>query len=173
MKEEAFIGIGSNLGDRLVNCREALRRLDATPGLKVLRLSAFYETEPVQAEGGWFVNGVALLETSLDPFGLLRILKGIEVEMGRPINHGPGTPRTIDLDLLLYGPLILQTPELVLPHPRMHERRFVLLPLAEIAPQVWHPLLKRTAQELLLGLRDASQVRLLPTAEASTGMHGG
>lgn len=167
MKEEVVIGIGSNLGDRLGNCLKAIQRLDAHPDLEVLEVSSFYETEPVGAEGGWFVNAVALLETSLDPFELLTLLKGIEGVMGRPEAHGRGTPRTIDLDLLLYGRAILQTPELVIPHPRMHERRFVLLPLCEIAPKVKHPLLNRTAEELLLTLRDPSRVRLFPVAQAS------
>ncbi|MBI3990159.1 MAG: 2-amino-4-hydroxy-6-hydroxymethyldihydropteridine diphosphokinase [candidate division NC10 bacterium] len=167
MKEEVVIGIGSNLGDRPGNCVKAIQRLDAHPDLEVLKVSSFYETEPVDAEGGWFVNAVALLETSLDPFWLLTLFKGIEREMGRPEAHRRGTPRTIDLDLLLYGRRMIQTKELVIPHPRMHKRRFVLLPLYEIAPKVEHPLLKRTAEELLLTLQDPSRVRLLPMAHTT------
>lgn len=161
MGEEVFIGIGSNLGDRLGNCRLAVQRLQAHPGLEVRKVSSGYETEPVDAEGGWFVNGVVMAEASFDPFELLAVLKGIEREMGRPTLEKRGEPRTIDLDILLYGQAVIETPSLIIPHPRMHERRFVLLPLREIAPRVRHPLLKLTAEELLLHLCDPHRVKRL------------
>lgn len=158
---EAFIGIGSNLGDRVENCLKALQMLQHQPGITLIKVSSFYETEPVEVEGGWFVNGAVKIETSLGPRELLSVLQEIEGRLGRSPRRERGEPRTIDLDILLYDRLVVESPDLVIPHPRMHERRFVLLPLSEIAGEAKHPVLNRTAEELLHQLQDSYQVRRL------------
>lgn len=154
----AYISIGSNLGDRLGYIREAKRKLEQSQEIVIRRASSVYETEPVgycvkgQGSGGdeqpWFLNMVTELETTLKPLSLLELLLGIENRMGRKRNKKHG-PRNIDLDLLLYDDVILDSDKLTLPHPRMHRRKFVLVPLAEIAPTVVHPSLKKTVEELL------------------------
>jgi len=150
----AAIALGSNLpsrfGDPAANLREALRRLVDLG--EVTAVSSFRETEPVgYTDQPRFVNAAALLETDLSPLDLLHGLLGIEQAMGRvrAADTPPKGPRIIDLDLLLYGELILNDPELILPHPALHERRFVLEPLAEIAPEMQHPILHRSINELL------------------------
>jgi len=135
----AFIGLGSNLGDREETLRKAISRLQETPGLRVLRISSLRETDPEGfSDQPRFLNGVAELETDLDPRSLLQILLSIEQTLGRvrPPHLPPGGPRTIDLDLLLYDRLTLNEPDLILPHPRMLQREFVLTPLAELAPEL-------------------------------------
>ncbi|HSU18258.1 MAG TPA: 2-amino-4-hydroxy-6-hydroxymethyldihydropteridine diphosphokinase [Acidobacteriaceae bacterium] len=150
----AAIALGSNLpsrfGDPAANLREALRRLVDLG--EVTAVSSFRETAPVgYTDQPRFVNAAALLETDLSPLDLLHGLLGIEQAMGRvrAADTPPKGPRIIDLDLLLYGELILNDPELILPHPALHERRFVLEPLAEIAPEMQHPILHRSINELL------------------------
>jgi 2-amino-4-hydroxy-6-hydroxymethyldihydropteridine diphosphokinase len=138
----AFIGLGSNLGDREVNLREALKRLTDIPGTRVLRQSSFIETEPVDAPpgSGQFLNGVAMVQTFLDPRRLLDELLQIERDLGRDRQGQPrNAPRTLDLDLLLYGDQVINEPDLQVPHPRMHEREFVLWPLLQIASKVKDP----------------------------------
>ncbi len=150
MTVQAFIGIGSNLGDRLANCRAALDRLALLPGTTLTRVSPLFESEPREGvEGGLFLNGVAELATLLSPRELLGQLQGIEAALGRPPDHLPGTARRIDLDLLLYGESVMDEPDLTIPHPRMAARRFVLAPLTALAPAVRHPVLGLTAAELL------------------------
>ena len=127
------LGLGSNLGDREGNIRSALARLAAQPGIRVDKVSSLYETEPVGfADQPDFLNAVALLSTALSPRELLAVCLGIERELGRKRGKRWG-PRTIDIDLILYNDVVLVTAELTLPHPRFHERCFVLVPLAEIA----------------------------------------
>ena len=145
-----YIGIGSNLGDRHSSCEESVKRIRELKDVKVTAVSSFYETSPV---GGppqpMYINGVIRLETQTGPAELLADLKNIEKIMGRRDAALRDLPRTIDLDVLLYGDSIIETKELKVPHPRMHERFFVLKGLAEVAPDVIHPVLKKTAGELL------------------------
>jgi 2-amino-4-hydroxy-6-hydroxymethyldihydropteridine diphosphokinase len=154
----AWIGIGSNLGDRTAACARAMAALDGLPGTRVVRVSSLYLTEPVGLGGcEWFVNAVAEVSTALDPGDLLEGLLSIERAEGRERAVQP-TPRTLDLDLLDAGGQRSHGPRLTLPHPRMHLRRFQLEPLAEIAPEWKHPLLNRTARELLDALEDAARI---------------
>jgi 2-amino-4-hydroxy-6-hydroxymethyldihydropteridine diphosphokinase len=152
----AAVALGSNLssefGGREANLREALRRMETLA--RVSAVSSFHDTAPVgYTEQPRFLNAAALVETELPPLELMRGLLEIERQMGRDrATAPPKGPRVIDLDLLLYGEEVLQTAELVLPHPAMHEREFVLAPLAEIAPEMRHPVLRRSVKELLAGL---------------------
>jgi 2-amino-4-hydroxy-6-hydroxymethyldihydropteridine diphosphokinase len=148
----AAIALGSNLGGRDANLHEALRRLAALGS--VTAVSGFHDTEPVgYLDQPRFLNAAALLETALEPLDLLHALLAIELEMGRDRASAPAKgPRVIDLDLLLCGDVVMDTKELVLPHPAMHERAFVLAPLAEIAGGMMHPLLRKSVDELVSGL---------------------
>ena len=160
MRTHAFLAIGSNLGDRLGNCRSALDRLGQLPATAFLRASPLIETEPTEGvAGGPFLNGVAEIATELSPRALLTHLQAIEADLGRVAGHEPGNARTMDLDILLYGELVMHDTDLVIPHPRMAERRFVLEPLVALAPGLRHPILNVTAEELLRRLdaaRDAT-----------------
>ena len=145
----AFIALGSNLGDRQRLLDDAVARLRLQAGLEVIRVSTYHETEPVggPAGQGRYLNAVAEVRTALDPAALLRVLLTIETHLGRVRAERFG-PRTIDLDLLLYGQEIVNLPDLTVPHPRMHERAFVLEPLVEIAALAVHPVLQSTAKDL-------------------------
>lgn len=155
-----YLSLGSNLGDRENNLRTAIAAL-ADAKVRVTRISSFYETEPVDLrEQPWFVNCAVQAEAELPPLELLRALRGIESRMGSK-KLVPKGPRLIDLDILLYGNESIDTPELQVPHPRMLERRFVLVPLAEIAPNSKHPSWSATAAEILRKTSDVSMVRKL------------
>jgi 3-oxoacyl-[acyl-carrier protein] reductase len=146
----AYIGLGSNLGERGALLDEAVARLRLCPGIDVISVSSYYETDPIggPAGQGKYLNAAACLLTTLDAPQLLGALQAIETELGRVRTERFGA-RTIDLDLLLYGLAIVQTDGLLVPHPRMHERLFVLEPLMEIAPLAVHPVLQSTAKDLL------------------------
>ena len=152
-----YLGLGSYLGDREAALESGLARL-ATRGFRLTGRSSLWETEPVGGPPqGWFLNGVVRGETELAPEALLEACLGVERELGRE-RTTPCGPRTLDLDLLLYGELRRDTAELALPHPRLHQRRFVLAPLAELDPGLLHPVLGLTAQELLDRCPDTSRV---------------
>jgi 2-amino-4-hydroxy-6-hydroxymethyldihydropteridine diphosphokinase len=135
---DAYIGLGANLGDPVAALRAAVQALAALPGTALVATSGLYASAPVDAQGPEFINAVAHLRTSLAPQELLLALQAVESDAGRqrPYRHAP---RTLDLDLLLHGNTVCQTPQLTLPHPRLHLRRFVLAPLLELAPQLQLP----------------------------------
>ncbi len=153
-----YLALGSNVGNREENLHEAVRRLRGA-GIIVKRASSIYETEPVDyLDQAWFLNSVLEAETNLPPRELLRRMREIEAAMGskKPFAKGP---RLIDLDILLFGKETINTPDLQVPHPRMLERLFVLVPLAEIAPTYHHPSWKGTVADLLTQSTDRSEVR--------------
>ncbi len=148
----AFIGIGSNLGKRIENCIRALEEISNFA--RITALSSIYETESVDKEDQPdFINCVIEVETSLSPFDLLIFLQSVENMIGRK-HLEKGGPRIIDLDIIFYDNLVIETNELIIPHPRAHLRRFVLEPLCEIAPDFIHPVLKKTIQEILNNLKE-------------------
>jgi 2-amino-4-hydroxy-6-hydroxymethyldihydropteridine diphosphokinase len=147
-----YLSLGSNIGDREHMLQSALDRLHA-PDLMIKRISSVYETEPVDfKQQRSFLNLVAEVETELLPMMLLSRLQKIELQLGRKRTSPPKGPRTIDIDILLYGASRIHSARLEIPHPRMHERRFVLAPIVELAPDLRHPELHRTMRELLAGL---------------------
>jgi 2-amino-4-hydroxy-6-hydroxymethyldihydropteridine diphosphokinase len=156
MPHLVHLSLGSNLGDRETHLREAIRRLESAGTVR--SVSAIYETEPVEfADQPQFLNCAVALETSSTPEELMRQLLEIERAMGRQRLQKKG-PRTIDLDILLCGDDVVNTPGLTIPHPAMQHRRFVLEPLAEIAPDALHPVLKKTVRQLLEELPPGQEV---------------
>jgi 2-amino-4-hydroxy-6-hydroxymethyldihydropteridine diphosphokinase len=152
-----FLGLGSNLGDRRRNLLQARKALEKA-GVKVLRASSVYRTEPVEmTDQPWFLNQVLKVETNLTPQELLSLAKSIELRMKRVRTEAKG-PRTIDIDILLAGEAVVDTPELTIPHPRLALRNFVLVPLREIAPRAIHPVLRKTVAELSLESSDTAAV---------------
>jgi 2-amino-4-hydroxy-6-hydroxymethyldihydropteridine diphosphokinase len=162
VSHRVYIGLGSNLGDRRANIREAEERLSKLPGTRIAKASSLYESEPLGDAKTWFVNSVLELETELEPDDLLKRTRAIEAAMGRKRVKGKRWgSRIIDLDILLFDNQTVAKRSLKIPHPEMHKRRFVLLPLSELAPHVTHPQLGTTMSELLGGLKDPKKVMLM------------
>ncbi len=154
-----YLSLGSNIGNRLENLLAAIAALPAA-GVRVRRVSKIYETEPVDyLEQDWFLNCVVEAETQLDPVALLQQLRKIESDLGSAKAFAKG-PRIIDADILFYGDVVINSPELQVPHPRMPQRKFVLVPLTEIAPDARHPITGLTATEMLQVTTDHSDVRV-------------
>ena len=153
-----YIAIGSNMGDKIGNCRSAIDALSRLKTTAVSRTSAFYKTAPVDyLDQDWFVNAAVELTTALSPLPLLQQLQEIQRKAGRledPIRFGP---RIVDLDIIFYDDAVIDSAELVIPHPRMHKRAFVLQPICDIDPQLVHPVLQRPVRELLGELNDPAQ----------------
>ena len=157
----AFIGIGSNMGDKARRCEEAISEILKVDNHTLLAKSSFYKTQPVgYTAQDWFVNGVIKIETDLEALDLLRALKTIENHLGRIETFRWG-PRVIDLDLLIFGGTCLETPEVTIPHPRLQERQFVLVPLAEIDPDLLHPVFKKSVRRLLEDMKEDQGVEKL------------
>lgn len=153
----AYVGLGANLGDARATLRTVLQELAATPGILACRPSGFYRSAPVDAAGPDFINAVAVVDTTLAPLALLDALQELENRHGR-LRPYKNAPRTLDLDLLLYGDTAMDTPRLILPHPRMHQRAFVLAPLGELAPGLALP--QGPLRTLLAQLADQTIERL-------------
>jgi 2-amino-4-hydroxy-6-hydroxymethyldihydropteridine diphosphokinase len=162
--ETVFIGFGSNIGDRVDYCDRAVTLLSLLPHSRLTGVSLLYETEPIRDRTdpgeGWFLNGVVQIETTITPRSLLSALQEIEGALGRDHDHRSG-PRTIDLDILFYGRRVIDEPGLTIPHPRLHQRRFVLMPLNELDPLWIHPILNQSVAQLLAEAGDQSHVNLL------------
>ena len=159
-----YLSLGSNLGDRELMLRSALDRLNAAD-LRIVRVSSVYETEPVGfKEQPFFLNLVAEGETDLFPLMLLSRIQKVELLLGRKRSGAPNGPRSIDIDILLYGRATVNSARLDIPHPRLHERRFVLGPLVELAPDLRHPTIGRTMRELLASLEGQKITLRSPTS---------
>jgi len=162
MPHRVYIGLGSNLGDRKANIREAEDRIAKLPATRIMKASSLYESEPLGDAKTWFVNNVLEIETEFEPDELLKRTRAIEAAMGRKRVKGKRWgSRIIDLDLLLFDNQTVSKRTLKIPHPEMHKRRFVLLPLSELAPHVTHPQLGAAISELLGGLKDPKKVMLM------------
>lgn len=165
MSNPVFLALGANLGAREATLEAALGAL-GRQGVRIARRSGLYLTEPVGGpDQDWYVNQVVQADTGLEPAALLETALAIEREHGRQ-RSVPNAPRTLDIDILLYGDRVVAAPGLAIPHPRLHERRFVLVPLAEIAPDVRHPVLGLTVAELLARCTDTSRVLTHPASGA-------
>jgi 2-amino-4-hydroxy-6-hydroxymethyldihydropteridine diphosphokinase len=159
-----YLSLGSNLGDRAANLQTAIEKLAALG--KAVAVSSFYETEPVELTAQpWFLNCAVKLDTEKMPRQLIAGILALEQGMGRQRKQKKG-PRIIDIDILLFGSSVIEIPSLTVPHPKMHERRFVLEPLAEIAPDARHPVFRRTVRELRDALPPGQTVRKLATAKS-------
>jgi 2-amino-4-hydroxy-6-hydroxymethyldihydropteridine diphosphokinase len=155
---KAYISVGSNLGDKKENLDYAIANLGRCGIL--IQASPYLETEPVgYTEQPWFLNAAAEIETQLGPFELLRLCMDIEASRGRT-REFPNAPRTLDMDILFYGNAIIRTSNLVIPHPRLADRKFVLAPMARIAPDLVHPVLRKSMRLLLKECTDPSRIRL-------------
>ncbi len=170
-----YLSLGANLGDRLANLRLALTRLQTLARLE--EVSSLYETQPQGvSDQPLFLNAVCRVSTGLEPQALLRFLKNVERETGRQPGGERWGPRPIDLDILLYDDRVLDAPELTVPHPRLAERAFVLVPLCELAPELHHPLLGKTMKELLASVGKKGVRKIAPRAwekgEGSEGIAG-
>jgi 2-amino-4-hydroxy-6-hydroxymethyldihydropteridine diphosphokinase len=153
-----YIGIGSNVGDKADNCQKAIAAINGCEGCTVEIQSPLYKTEPVYLESqDWFLNGVIRIRTDLEPEALFERLKAIEQTMGREPGGPRFGPRVLDLDILFFDDLIRREGFLQIPHPALHERRFVLQPLCEIAPELEHPVLRQTIKSLLSDLEDGGK----------------
>jgi len=154
---EVFLCLGSNLGDRKTNINSALKLFEEK-GIYIEKSSSFYLTEPVEVVNQpWFLNLVAKIIATLSAEELLKLCQQVEQELGRS-NKSDKSPRIIDIDILLYGDKAIQKPDLQIPHPRMHLRRFMLEPLKEIAPSIKHPVFKKTISQLLKEVKDSSKI---------------
>jgi 2-amino-4-hydroxy-6-hydroxymethyldihydropteridine diphosphokinase len=163
-----YLSLGSNLGDRAANLERAIEAL-AEIGVRVLRCSSIYETEPVDfLAQPWFLNCVVQAESSLEPRPLLEGLQAIEKKLGSR-KLVPCGPRIIDLDILFHGTAVIREERMEIPHPRLSERRFVLVPLVELAPELQHPVLHATAAELLAATQDSSDVRIWQPTQGAAG----
>jgi dihydroneopterin aldolase / 2-amino-4-hydroxy-6-hydroxymethyldihydropteridine diphosphokinase len=158
---DVYLGIGSNEGDPILNCQKALDRLSRGKKIWLEKKSSLYKTEPINyTNQPWFINRVVKVRSCLKPKELRSFLREIEISLGRKDGIRWG-PRPIDLDVLFYGNLVISEEDLVLPHPRLQERKFVLVPLEEIASEFVHPVLKKSIKELLEGLREEQRVERL------------
>lgn len=162
---DVYLGLGANIGDRWANLKLALKLLGER--IDITHVSSVYETEPVGfEEQPPFLNAVCIAQTDIEPCQMLSLIKGIEVSMGRKAGFR-NAPRPIDIDILLYGDLVLHDPELTIPHPRMAERAFVLLPLVEVAPDVVHPFMKESIRDLAAKVGATEGVKRLEKMEAT------
>ena len=160
MAHQVYVGIGSNVGNKRENFFEAVSRLAKLPDTRVIKESSLYESEPLGDAKDWYVNGAVEIETKFKPDMLLKKFKNIERAMGRKKVKKRWGARIIDLDILLYDSAVLKKKSLKIPHPEMPKRKFVLIPLSEIAPQVIHPELGVTISELLINVKDDKKVHL-------------
>ena len=166
-EQDAWIALGSNLGDRAAQLRSALRALAGREGVEVVAASGLYETAPLGPPQGRYLNAVARLRTNLPPRALLELLHEIEARAGRERGPVRWAARTLDLDLLFYADWCIEEPDLIVPHPRLHERSFVLEPLRELAPELVHPKLGATVAELAERVHDPGAVRPCAGEEAT------
>jgi 2-amino-4-hydroxy-6-hydroxymethyldihydropteridine diphosphokinase len=158
MIHSAYIGAGSNIGDKFLNCKNGIIALAKRGNTHIKKWSRFYQTEPVDYKHqDWFINGVVRIETDLDAFQLIKVLKSIEHDAGRTDDTVRFGPRILDMDILLFDNIVINSYNLIIPHPRMHKRRFVLKPICDIAPSIIHPVLNKEMRHLLDDLDENEQ----------------
>ena len=154
----AYLSVGSNIGNKLENCQKGVAALISSGSTEILKHSPIYKTDPVDyTDQDWFINYVVKIQTVQDPFQLLSSLNGIQRRAGRIADKIRFGPRVLDMDIILYDDLVIHSAKLIIPHPRMHKRRFVLQPICDIDPGIIHPILKKNMQYLLDNLHDIGQ----------------